>query len=286
MPYAPSPGASALLSPRQSHRLARLWRVTRVDGFVLYLTDHDHALVADDLQSYTPVGGINPTALRKASALEEQNFEVKGVLNSDAVTYADLRAGRWKEAEIHEYVVDAGVPWAGPLQHARYWITETRFDGEQWTAQVSGIPYWLRFNTGEVASRGCGADLGDARCKIPLATLEFTGDVLSVNDDHIEVVDSAIPNSSDDYWADGDWTWLSGANVGLVSRIRSYNDTTKVVRFFLRTPFPIVAGDTYSMTPGCDKLAATCKAKFSNIENFRGDPFFPGTDKLIAPPTS
>lgn len=286
MPYTPSPGASSLLSPRQSHRLARLWRVTRTDGFALYLTDHDHQLPAFDGQTYTPIGGLDASALRKASALEEQNAEVRGVLNSDAVTYDDLRAGRWKEAEIHEYVVDWLVPWVGPMQHSRFWITETKQDGERWTAHISGIPFWLRFNTGQVASRTCATDLGSNRCKVALEPLEFLGDVLSVNDEHIEFEDSAIPDSEDGYWADGLITWVSGANTGLTSKIRTYDDTTKVIRLFLRTPFPIEAGDTYSMIPGCDGLATTCKDKFDNLVNHQGDKFFPGTDKLIAPPTS
>jgi uncharacterized phage protein (TIGR02218 family) len=40
------------------------------------------------------------------------------------------------------------------------------------------------------------------------------------------------------------------------------------------------------VTAGCDKSFATCKAKFSNPTNFRGYPYMPGNDAVIAYPNS
>ena len=42
--------------------------------------------------------------------------------------------------------------------------------------------------------------------------------------------------------------------------------------------------DTFNIIAGCDKLAATCKTKFSNMVNFGGFPFIPGNDKMIRTP--
>ena len=41
---------------------------------------------------------------------------------------------------------------------------------------------------------------------------------------------------------------------------------------------PIAAGDAFDIFAGCDKSAATCRAKFSNFDNFRGFPHIPGED--------
>ena len=284
MPYSPSGAASALVSPRQSHRHARLWWIRRVDGTDLRFTDHDHKLTYSFFD-YTPVGGVNPTAIRKQSALEEQNFEVVGVLSSAAITYDDLRSGRYHEAEINEYLVDWLYPWAGPLQHSRYWITETKFDGEQWTAQVSSIPYWLRFQTGDVYSRNCEHDLGDSECTVALGPLQASGSVGTVATDRLTFSVSSLSSTSDGYWADGDLTWLSGPNLGQTQRIRDYTDSSHTVSFYLRAPFTITTGDEFYMTPGCNKTRATCSSKFSNVVNFGGQPFIPGTDKLIQTPT-
>ena len=35
------------------------------------------------------------------------------------------------------------------------------------------------------------------------------------------------------------------------------------------------------MIAGCDKVAATCRVKFSNLLNFGGFPFVPGIDTLM-----
>lgn len=285
MPYSPSAAADALVHPRQSHRLARLWWIRRTDGFALHLTDHDHGLTFD-LFDYTPIGGAQSTAIRKAGALEEQNFEARGVISSDAITYDDLRSGRYQEAEINEYVVDWLYPWAGALQHTRYWITETNFDGERWSAQVSGIPYWLRFSTGKILARNCEHDLGDDECMVSLGPLQSAPTVNVVSTARLVFTASSLSGTSDDYWSEGDIEWISGANAGIVSKIRTYVDSSKTISLFLRTPFTIANGDTFSMSPGCDKKRSTCTTKFSNVVNFGGAPHMPGTDKLIATPTS
>lgn len=285
MPYSPSAAADALVHPRQSHRLARLWWIRRTDGFDLRLTDHDHKLTFD-LFTYTPIGGVDATAIRKAGALEEQNFEARGVISSDAITYDDLRAGRYHEAEVNEYAVDWMYSWVGALQHTRYWITETSFDGERWTAQVSGIPYWLRFATGEVLARNCGADLGDDRCGVELGPLQYTDTVTAVTTDRLVFTSTVLPSSSDDYWAEGEVEWISGPNIGVRSKVRRYIDATNTLDLYLKTPFEISVSDAFTMSPGCDKRKVTCSTKFANVVNFRGFEFMPGTDKLIQTPTS
>tara|TARA_R100000152_G_C6777873_1_gene208043 strand:+ start:53 stop:2872 length:2820 start_codon:yes stop_codon:yes gene_type:complete len=53
----------------------------------------------------------------------------------------------------------------------------------------------------------------------------------------------------------------------------------------LPTPLEIQAGDTFDLEPGCNKLRSTCKDTFSNVENFGGFPYIPGTDKMFDTPT-
>ena len=41
---------------------------------------------------------------------------------------------------------------------------------------------------------------------------------------------------------------------------------------------PILPGDGFTVTAGCDKRFSTCKAKFGNGLNFQGFPHIPGSD--------
>jgi uncharacterized phage protein (TIGR02218 family) len=59
-----------------------------------------------------------------------------------------------------------------------------------------------------------------------------------------------------------------------------------IVTLALPMEFPIVAGDTYTITAGCDKQFGTCKARYNNVVNFRGEPYIPGIDTVIKPQTS
>lgn len=281
MTYPIAPPAESLLRPRQSLTLARLWWLRRQDNFSLRLTDHDHELTGPDGFTYTPIGAFEPTAVRKSSGLEEQNADLRGVLSSDAITYDDLRARRYEEAEINEYVVDFRFPWAGTMQHTRYWITETRFDGEQWHAQVSGIPYWFRFSVGGTYTRGCTYDVFGPGCDLDPTPFQQTGDITVILEQHLEF-EINIVGTSDNYFDDGECLWLTGANQGVLSQVRTYHNLSpRKVRLFLRTPFAVVVGDTALFTPGCDKTGATCKTKYSNLVNFGGKEFMPGTDELI-----
>jgi uncharacterized phage protein (TIGR02218 family) len=46
-------------------------------------------------------------------------------------------------------------------------------------------------------------------------------------------------------------------------------------------PFAIAIGDLFAVTMGCDRRLATCKARFDNVVNFRGEPYLPGTDEVL-----
>jgi len=45
-------------------------------------------------------------------------------------------------------------------------------------------------------------------------------------------------------------------------------------------------GDRVRIVAGCDKRLETCRAKFGNVVNFRGFPFVPGEDWLVAIPAT
>ncbi len=54
----------------------------------------------------------------------------------------------------------------------------------------------------------------------------------------------------------------------------------------LREPPPLAvrAGEAIELREGCDKRLATCRDRFANVVNFRGEPFLPGNDLLTRYP--
>lgn len=81
------------------------------------------------------------------------------------------------------------------------------------------------------------------------------------------------------YFTYGLVTWVTGANAGYSMDVRQFSPGT--VTLALPMTYPITVGDTFTIVAGCDKTAATCKSRFANLLNFRGEPYVPGTDAIL-----
>ena len=73
-------------------------------------------------------------------------------------------------------------------------------------------------------------------------------------------------------------TFTSGNNAGLKMEVRSY--VPGQITLQLPMSYACQVGDAYTMHAGCDKSESTCHDRFSNVVNFRGEPYLPGLDKI------
>lgn len=89
---------------------------------------------------------------------------------------------------------------------------------------------------------------------------------------------ATLMNASE-YYQNGVVTWLTGQNSGLKMEVKKYSIGS--LELFQTMPYPIALGDTYTVTAGCDKQLATCRDRFANVVNFRGEPHMPGNDSLM-----
>jgi hypothetical protein len=89
-----------------------------------------------------------------------------------------------------------------------------------------------------------------------------------------------------DGWFDGGVAvFESGDNA--ISRgfeVKSWVNSGGVVTLYLPVGFAIMVGDTGRIYPGCDKRLATCRDRFANLLNFRGEPYLPGRDAAFQYP--
>lgn len=83
-------------------------------------------------------------------------------------------------------------------------------------------------------------------------------------------------------------SFTSGANAGRAMEVKRHALGSGIVSIELWQTMSqaVLAGDAFTVTPGCDKLFATCKAKFNNAVNFRGYPYMPGNDAVMAGPAA
>lgn len=291
------------LTGHRAHFLATLWVITRKDNEQFRFTTHDTIVEFDDgagVQEFQPAGAWNATASRREEGLKDQEVENGGAITADEITYADLEAGLFREAEIVEYQVDPRFPWAGAFYTFRYWITDTTYNGETWEAQLMGATSWLSHKSGRLHTRDCSTDLFSDRCGV-LKTQETWFEVAGVRPEPgsfdadepqriFGLVFSDVPSSGpeEDEYKHGSLTWTTGANAGLVSEIKEYGHTStggqRDVELYLPTPYPITDSDEATLLTGCSRLLSVCDTKFDNVANFRGFPTMPGTDDVLSVP--
>jgi uncharacterized phage protein (TIGR02218 family) len=127
----------------------------------------------------------------------------------------------------------------------------------------------------------CPFTLGDSNCKFSLvAESETVSTIVAARRKF--TVSGLAGTQSNDFYKYGKVTWTSGNNAGLISEIKSYVNASGTIELRLQTASEIAIGDGFDITEGCDKTRDTCTNKFSNVVNFGGFPFIPGTDRIQA----
>jgi hypothetical protein len=111
----------------------------------------------------------------------------------------------------------------------------------------------------------------------------FEGTVAGAADQGRSITPSGIVESAG-FFDGGLLTWETGKNAGRSMEIKAW--TGGVFKLFSRPFYLPQPGDRFVAHPGCDKTRATCKTKFSNLLNFRGEPDVPGQDKYYSSPNA
>lgn len=263
------------------------WRIMRRDGHVLGFTDHDRNLTFAGTH-YQASSGFTGSEIEERLGLSVDNLEVQSAVSSEALSEADLAAGLYDNAEVQIYRVD----WAEPSRRVLVrtgTIGEVRRSDSAFSCEIRGLAHYLQQTKGRLFQYGCDADLGDRRCGIDLASSTYrgVGMVISVADSR-RFFASGLDAYGSDWFTRGLLRFTSGAATGQSIEVKSHRrETSGSVNFELWAParLPLVAGQTFVVTAGCDKHLGTCSTKFTNVINFRGFPFMPGNDAVVRGPT-
>jgi uncharacterized phage protein (TIGR02218 family) len=255
--------------------LAWCWRIERADGVTLGLTTHDRDLTIGGLV-YRAAPGIRPSAIRQTQGLDGDRMDVEGALTSAALSAVDLAQGRWSGARLTLLIADWEAPDARHLTIAEGRLGEVTVAGQAFSAELRGVDTWLDAPLVPETTAGCRAELGDRRCRVALAPLTVRGIASAVAEREV-----TVPGAPDGL-AHGRLRWLAGPLKGLSAPILA--QAGDVLTLADPPVLPVAAGTAVELTGGCDKRAATCAARFSNMHNFRGEPHLPGTDLLTRYP--
>jgi uncharacterized phage protein (TIGR02218 family) len=255
------------------------WRLTRADAVVLGFTDHDRDLVFDGT-TFEAAAGFTASEMRASVGLNVDNLEVTSALSSEHLAEADLTAGVYDDARVEIFRVNWSAPEQRVLMHVGS-LGEVRRAGLSFAAEVRGLAHYLQQPRGRLFQYTCDADVGDGRCKVALSDPAYRaeGEIVGAASTRRFTV-AGLDGYESGWFARGLLRFTSGAADGQGMEVRCHVKADGGVTIELWAPArgPLLPGQTFAVTAGCDKHLATCRTKFSNAVNFRGFPHMPGND--------
>ncbi|MBS3962571.1 MAG: DUF2163 domain-containing protein [Sandarakinorhabdus sp.] len=275
-----------MLYPEQT-TLAQLWRIDRTDGQVKAYTSHDRPLTVDGA-TYQPAGGFDASAIASDADMGVGDVEVLGAIASDDLSAGDLLAGVYDGAAFEASVCDWTNPADGRIIVRKGWLGTVSQTGGSFKAEMRGLAQRLQAPIIEAYSPECRANLGDTRCKVNLAPLTIAATVTATSDGTLGATAdfrrffAAALTQADGFFDYGMVTFTSGASTGRSVEVARFAGTR--VDLFEPLGLGFTVGDTFTITPGCDKRLETCSSKFANVVNFRGEPHVPGQDSVLRYP--
>lgn len=255
--------------------IAFCWTLERKDGVGLAMTSHDRAISVERCM-HAPDPGMMPAAIVRGD-WDEPSGEVSGAIASHALQEKDLLAGRWSGAVSRLRAVDWCNPDAEPAELVTGEIGEMTIEGDAFRTDLLGPGARLIGVVCPTTSPECRAALGDKQCRVNMAGRSVRASVISTSAN-----DLTLDRVIDERFNRGRLRWLSGENCGLKSMILECSGATLSIRE--AASLEVRPGDCVQLLEGCDKRLETCRTRFSNVANFRGEPHLPGNDLLTRYP--
>lgn len=258
-------------------KLCRLWALTKPTGEVLRYTDH-HSDITFEGNVYSAQNAFSATATQLTSNSLSSDVDVSVVLGSTGIDYQQLERGIYDNAPFELSMVNYSDLSAGKIVLLNGNVRNVTLVNKI-AARLSLGPNTDKITKSvcEIYTAYCRAGFGDARCKVDLSahTDAFTVDNIA-SSQSFHALELAARHA--DYYAQGTVTWLTGDNAG--TRIEVVRNTTGTILTLLPCPMPVQIGDTGEITRGCFKTVAACQG-YSNLPNFRGEPYVPTEDGLL-----
>lgn len=278
-----APSFAAHLSG-EATTLCHCWRVTRRDGVVIGLTDHDADLSFGGA-TYGAGSGFAAGADTAEAGLPAAAGDMEGAFSTPLITAAELSAGLYDGATVDLYRVN----WQNPDQRvlmSRRDIGEVTVSGDHFRAELRPLTHRLQQPQGRAYIRTCSADFADRACALVPVTgrHKASGAIVSILSETRLTVSGLAGFDGDDFTL-GRLTFESGVLAGVTAGIAASGlaglgaaGTGHRFDLWLPPGVPPAPGDRVSVLAGCDKRFETCRDRFSNALNFQGFPHMPGAD--------
>lgn len=245
-------------------RDASIWRYTSAD---------EDKLVEGHTFEAIP---MSRSTMEQSLEMARSNLTIKMYKNAEmllqfraspptSIIYLQVR--RYHEG-VNEYV----TTWLGRVTNVKFSEREAEVRCEPSFTSLKRPVLRLRYQT------TCPHVLYGTSCRVNRVTFQVPGTILANNG--TTVSSTAFAVYADGYFTGGYIDWNSGYDVQRRFIVSHASETIGI-----NLPFAgIQGGDSVVAYPGCDHLLTTCNSKFLNVENYGGQPFYPGKNPFIGTP--
>ena len=257
------------------------WKVTRTDGMVLGFTSHDEDIEYNGVV-YKASTGFAPTAVSTSGDMAVDNLDAEGMLRGGAITAEDLRKGIYTNAAIEVFLINYQNTKDEIFMLRKGTLGEVTYGKNGFKAEIRGLMEAYQQQSGKVYQKSCRVALGSKECGMYMPNWTYTGTVTGIQEDGSFVIDV---KKAEDFFDYGVIAWQTGKNAGSSMEVKKYYSTGKT-ELFLPMAYAVGLGDTFQITAGCDGNATTCRNRFNNLSNFRGEPYIIGNSYSASYPIS
>ena len=149
----------------QSLTLCRCWEITKTDGTVNRVTDHDQDLTFLS-NTFESDNGFTISAVESGENLAVDNADLKVLLSTGNVTQADIINGVYDGATVKVWLVNFNTPANYTALPGAYLSQMNSADTDSAVFEMISISSKLNQNIGRRLIPMCDADLGDSRCGV------------------------------------------------------------------------------------------------------------------------
>jgi uncharacterized phage protein (TIGR02218 family) len=255
--------------------------IERLDGVQHGFTSFNRDLTVDEIL-YESTSSLDSSAIQHELGVGVGNLDVMGVITSSSITEDALLAGLYDGATVTLFMVNPKNVFAGSLVMVTGYFGEITHRDGRFVAEFRSLSQRLSQQIGELTSPLCRVKaLGDERCKIDLGPFQFNRDVTAVVDDY--TIRFGSDSAASGNYTYGRVVFNEGPNVNIAREVKRHTLDSGDALIVLQEPFPftVSVGEEAMLEAGCDRAFLTCRDKFANTDNFRGEPHVPEHRMLL-----
>jgi len=270
--------------------LATCWMFIRLDGQRIGVTNHVEDIVEGG-ETYYADSGFTRTNVQQNMGLSVDNHDVGGFFDNGVFNETDLRAKKYDGAIVESFMVDYLNPDEGRIWVSTWILGQGRIVEGRYEIEFRSLLQLLEMPIADFFGPSCRHKLGGPDphpvtgrpgCGVDLSLMMETGTITAVSNPR-RIFSDAARTEGNDWWAGGEITMTSGANIGVV-RIIKRSFSTGQFELMEPMPFGVEINDLFSVTPGCNHLfrmsadpeegpyTGDCILKYNNKDNFGAEP--------------